>query len=299
MTPKIIYSIIFSFLIPKIFRSTAVLMPPQSESDIGVLGSFSENLPLSDFLLPASDNSLIMIAILKSRTMMEDVIHKFDLIKLYDVENIEEAVEILTDDVEFEIEDEGTIRITFYVSTDWLHSDNQENIIRTLSSDVVNYFVERLNILNMTFNIEHASFQRIFIENRYNQNINDLQQAENKLMIFREEHNMFSIEEQTTAAIKVATDLISRISIDEVKLQIEAQKDSEKSLEIELEKLEHSEQNLEGQMKALHKMIEESKNDLNAETRKLDARQNEHDLTKSLIDNLEGYPESIKFLKKK
>ena len=87
-----LFSIIISFLIPKIFRSTAVLMPPQSESDIGVLGAYSENLPLSDFLLPASDNSLSMIAILKSRTMMEDVIHKFNLIKLYDVENIEEAI---------------------------------------------------------------------------------------------------------------------------------------------------------------------------------------------------------------
>lgn len=34
------------------------------------------------------------------------------------------------------------------------------------------------------------------------------------------------------------------------------------------------------------------------ENRKLDAKQNEYNLTKSLIDNLEGFPESIKFLKK-
>jgi chromosome segregation protein len=35
-----------------------------------------------------------------------------------------------------------------------------------------------------------------------------------------------------------------------------------------------------------------------AESRKLDARQNEYNLTKSLVDNLEGFPESIRFLKK-
>ncbi len=34
------------------------------------------------------------------------------------------------------------------------------------------------------------------------------------------------------------------------------------------------------------------------ENRKLDARKNEHDLLKSLVDSLEGYPESIKFLKR-
>ncbi|RFM28025.1 chromosome segregation protein SMC [Deminuibacter soli] len=32
------------------------------------------------------------------------------------------------------------------------------------------------------------------------------------------------------------------------------------------------------------------------ETRKLDAKRNEHDLLKSLIDSMEGYPESVKFL---
>ncbi len=34
------------------------------------------------------------------------------------------------------------------------------------------------------------------------------------------------------------------------------------------------------------------------ENRKLDARRNEHDLLKSMVDSLEGYPDSIKFLKK-
>ncbi len=34
------------------------------------------------------------------------------------------------------------------------------------------------------------------------------------------------------------------------------------------------------------------------ENRKLDARRNEHNLLKSLVDSLEGYPDSIKFLKK-
>lgn len=34
------------------------------------------------------------------------------------------------------------------------------------------------------------------------------------------------------------------------------------------------------------------------ESRKLDARRNEHDLLKSLIDSMEGYPESVKFLHK-
>ncbi|QXV64484.1 chromosome segregation protein SMC [Mucilaginibacter sp. 21P] len=43
------------------------------------------------------------------------------------------------------------------------------------------------------------------------------------------------------------------------------------------------------------KMVTES---IAANSRKLDAKQNEYNLTKSLVDNLEGFPESIRFLKK-
>ena len=41
------------------------------------------------------------------------------------------------------------------------------------------------------------------------------------------------------------------------------------------------------------------KEEFNLINRNLDAKQNEYSLTKSLIDNLEGFPEAIKFLKKK
>ncbi len=49
--------------------------------------------------------------------------------------------------------------------------------------------------------------------------------------------------------------------------------------------------NSQGEMEAHRaKLVEEN--------RKLDARRNEYDLLKSLVDSLEGYPDSIKFLKK-
>ncbi|MFI5187845.1 MAG: chromosome segregation protein SMC [Chitinophagales bacterium] len=43
-------------------------------------------------------------------------------------------------------------------------------------------------------------------------------------------------------------------------------------------------------------MLDELRNQLAEEGRKLDAKKNEHDLLKSLIDSMEGYPESVKFL---
>jgi chromosome segregation protein len=42
--------------------------------------------------------------------------------------------------------------------------------------------------------------------------------------------------------------------------------------------------------------LEELRSQLATESRKLDSKKNEHDLLKSLIDSMEGYPESVKFL---
>ena len=43
-------------------------------------------------------------------------------------------------------------------------------------------------------------------------------------------------------------------------------------------------------------MLEGLRNELAEENRKLDSKKNEHDLLKSLIDSMEGYPESVEFL---
>ena len=48
----------------------------------------------------------------------------------------------------------------------------------------------------------------------------------------------------------------------------------------------------------LEKTIEMIREEMTETGRKLDSRQNEYQLTKSLVENLEGFPEAIKFLKK-
>lgn len=45
-------------------------------------------------------------------------------------------------------------------------------------------------------------------------------------------------------------------------------------------------------------LIESLKDEIYKKSRSLDARRNEYNLTKSLVENLEGFPESVKFLKK-
>ncbi len=65
-----------------------------------------------------------------------------------------------------------------------------------------------------------------------------------------------------------------------------------------LASIEAEEQKIQARIAELEKEIEASKELLTQFNRTLDAKQNEFSLTKSMVENLEGFPEAIKFLKK-
>ena len=124
-------SLIFAFIIPKTFRASCVLMPPIADNNRGVFGAL-DGIPLSSLFSQNNDQTMHFLAILKSRTIMESVIDKFNLIKFYKVEKMEDAISELEDNMRFEINEEGTIKISADVKTNWFHSyisqSNQDQI---------------------------------------------------------------------------------------------------------------------------------------------------------------------------
>jgi len=75
-------------------------------------------------------------------------------------------------------------------------------------------------------------------------------------------------------------------------------KDRTEGFEKELQSAVDAETKLQEQIGSTDTELNEVKTSIASESRKLDAKQNEYNLTKSLVDNLEGFPESIRFLKK-
>nr|WP_294897739.1 chromosome segregation protein SMC [uncultured Pedobacter sp.] len=63
-------------------------------------------------------------------------------------------------------------------------------------------------------------------------------------------------------------------------------------------KIKQQEDDVKEQIIRLEENINTNKDSLSQNSRKADAKQNEYNLTKSMVDNLEGFPESIRFLKK-
>jgi chromosome segregation protein len=64
----------------------------------------------------------------------------------------------------------------------------------------------------------------------------------------------------------------------------------------DLQQLQEHHEKTKEQILETQAAVEVLRNQLAEENRKLDSKRNEHDLLKSLIDSMEGYPESVKFL---
>jgi chromosome segregation protein len=79
--------------------------------------------------------------------------------------------------------------------------------------------------------------------------------------------------------------------------RVEKEEELEKR-RVDLSQLQEQQERTKEQILETQRALEGLRQKLAEENRKLDSKKNEHDLLKSLVDSMEGYPESIKFLHK-
>ena len=106
-------------------------------------------------------------------------------------------------------------------------------------------------------------------------------------------HNLQRTIEQLKQETAQRTTQLSQLEIDKEAKQKELEQKN-----TDLEQLQKHNEFTKEQILQTQSLLENLRTELAEENRKLDARKNEHDLLKSLIDTMEGYPESVKFLHK-
>lgn len=185
------YVVVYAF-VDELYESSALVIPIDDNST-GSVASMMKNLkklPV-DFGGTASSNSDIAIynTIIFSRTLAEDVIHKFELYRIYKVDTLkrggkEDLLKVYrdivkageTDDLGYEVKS---------VTKD-----------PKLSANIVNYILERLNLRIIQLKTSKSRLNRLFLENRYNDVKLDLTHVEDSLKRFQEKTGALAIEEQ-------------------------------------------------------------------------------------------------------
>jgi chromosome segregation protein SMC, common bacterial type len=123
---------------------------------------------------------------------------------------------------------------------------------------------------------------------------NEIYKLEKEIAVLRIQHDALEQE-----SVRNITDAESKASeLDQFNALVDQLEGQTEALQREYEAAVQSENELQQQITDTETAIQSIKDELVRDNRQLDAKQNEYNLTKSLVDNLEGFPESIRFLRK-
>ncbi len=205
----------FALLSEKWFKSTASVLPAERTDFLGALSGISslfKGISASGGLSALTGNSETdrYVAILESSTVLDSIITEFNLRKVYDLEDTYyyKTVEMLVSNSEIETQDEGNLTISVYDTSP------------QRAADIANFYVQLLNDINTDLSIRNAKANRGFIENRYLQNVSDIDSLEKAMKIFQEKFGVIAVPEQIEASVKSMAEIYSAFTLKEIELNV-------------------------------------------------------------------------------
>lgn len=229
-------AVAISLIVPKTYTATTTILPASESSDMLGLSSLISDLPsiggLGGFSTLSNDGMTLM-AILKSRTVSDSVIAKFNLQELYKMPTLVETRKALSKNVSIVPTEEGAIQISVKAKTKYFSFNKKDRFAQTLCRDIANYYIELLDRLNQELRMEKGKNQRLFIAKRVEQNLQDLTKAEIEFSDFQKKYGVVAIEEQTKASIELLAQLKGMITAKEVEIGFKSKYLSESNTEVE------------------------------------------------------------------
>lgn len=197
---------IIAFLLPKHFESTTRLMPPDphSGSSLGMLAAMampgtgggaagSELGGMASDLLGLKDPGALFAEMLRSRTVKDRLIARFDLRKVYGTRYWEGARKKLTKRTDVSVDRKsGVITVTV--------TDNDPN----RASQIAQAYVEELDRIAAEVNTSAAHRERLFIEQRLKVVKQDLDKASKEFSEYSSQNATLDIKEQGVAMVEAA-----------------------------------------------------------------------------------------------
>jgi uncharacterized protein involved in exopolysaccharide biosynthesis len=164
-------------------------------------------------------SSQLHIEILNSRTAAEHVVHKHNLMEYYNTETVYDACNKLRGDLDTDLSKEKIITLSVKVSTGFLplffaDKDSTKKFAAKLS----NSYVEALDKINTEKISYKAKRAREYIEEQLEITKIFLADAEQKLMVFKQENKTISLPEQLQSAIESSAEIKSQLIQTEIEI---------------------------------------------------------------------------------
>ncbi len=197
------------WVLPNMYTATTTILPPQPNQSsasllmgqIGLLGGLSTND------LGLKNSADLFTAMLRSRSIQDGIIDKFNLRGLYRVKRYEDARRKLNSRRNIVAGDDGLISI----------SVTDPNPKR--AADMANAYVDQLLSLNQSLAFSEAAQRRLFYQQKLNDEREQLSQAELALKQAQEKSGLIQPDAQDRAIIDAVVNARAQVSMKEVQLQ--------------------------------------------------------------------------------
>lgn len=215
VTVGLVLSILFAFLIPKRYTSTARLMPPDEQSGAGLAmlaalgkGGGGALSTLGSSLLGLKSTSDMFVGVLQSRTVEDDIISKFNLLHVYHDRYPQDARKDLEKLTDISVDRKSGI-ITIQVTD----KDPKR------AAEIGQEYVTDLNRLVNQLTTSSAHRERVFLEQRLDQVKTSLEAAEKEFSEFASKNTAINIPEQGKAMIGAAASLEGQLIASQTELE--------------------------------------------------------------------------------
>jgi len=200
-----------SLLLPNVYIGTARIMPPQQSASaasalLGQLGVFSGGLTGAVAGLGLRSPNDLYVGMLKSRTVADDLVARFDLKKVYRQELQSTARAALQGSTTIAAGKDGIITIEV---------DDRDP---KRAAELANAYVEELIKLTKVLAVTEASQRRLFFERQLEQAKDNLNTAEVAARQGLQKGGLAQVDAQGRSMIEVTARLRAQISSKEVQL---------------------------------------------------------------------------------
>jgi len=195
--------LVVALLIPSRYESTVQLMPPDSQSGgLAMLAALTAKAgggsggglgAVAGDLLGVKSSGALFVGILKSRTLQDRLIDRFQLKKVYSVKHTEDARKTLSENTAAS-EDRKTGIVTVTVTD---HDPKR-------AAAIAQAHIEELNQLSAQLSTSAAHRERVFLEERLIAVKRDLDDAAKKFSQFASKNVALDIKEQARAMVEAA-----------------------------------------------------------------------------------------------
>ncbi|GAA5012515.1 Wzz/FepE/Etk N-terminal domain-containing protein [Massilia kyonggiensis] len=197
-----------SLLIPNSYQANTKLLPPQQSQSgaaalLSQLGGVAGAVASTAGLKNSND---LYVGMLKSRTVADRLIEKFNLKKAYDLESVEKTRLKLEANTAIASGKDGFITIA-------VEDENQK-----LVAPLANAYADELLKLTGTLAITEASKRRVFYERQLGQAKDNLANAELVLKKALETHGVISVDTESRVIVETMGRLRAQISAKEIQL---------------------------------------------------------------------------------